>query len=95
MAKLPSLNPNSSSGFSSSKGLVDFAWDANSDGVTTGYKIYYGSQSGNYTQFINVGSNLQATISNLSVPATYYFAVVAYDVDGNESPVSDEVSASF
>lgn len=78
---------------------VKLGWDQNADGATIGYKIYYGNQSGNYSHSQDVGSaggaNPEATISDLSVPATYYFVVVAYDSSNNESPASNEVSISF
>lgn len=72
-------------------------WDApttNADGTSLtdlgGYKVYYGTSSGNYTDSIDVGNVTTYTIDKLS-PGTYYFAVTAYDIWGNESVRSDEV----
>ncbi len=73
------------------------SWDApttNTDGELTdvvGYKVYYGTSPGNYYAVIDAGDVTTYTINNLS-PATYYFAVTAYDEMGNESSYSNEVS---
>ncbi|MGQ9570185.1 MAG: InlB B-repeat-containing protein [Thermodesulfovibrionales bacterium] len=69
---------------------------ANTDGspITdlAGYKIYYGTSSGNYSEHIDVGNVKNYTIDNLVEGLTYYFAVTAYDTSGNESDFSNEVS---
>ncbi len=59
-----------------------------------GYKIYYGTSSGNYTTILNVGNVTTYTISNLT-PGTYYFAVTAYDTQNLESTYSNEVSGTI
>jgi hypothetical protein len=76
---------------------VSLSWEApttNSDGSSlddlSGYKIYYGTSSGNYSQSIDVGDSTSASISSLS-SGTWCFAVTAYDTSGNESSYSDEV----
>src|SRR5262245_13465156 len=70
---------------------VTLEWDANSDGVTVGYYVYYGTQSGNYSGTADVGSSTSAVV-NLNDPnATYYFAVQAYSATGEKSPLSAEV----
>ncbi|MBI5193534.1 MAG: fibronectin type III domain-containing protein [Nitrospirae bacterium] len=76
------------------------SWDpptTNADGTSltdlAGFKIYYGTSSGIYTEMVEI-ANLQTieyTIENLT-PATYYFAVTAYDTAGNKSDYSNEVS---
>jgi hypothetical protein len=60
----------------------------------SGYTIYYGPQSGDYTNSIKVDNPGLATyvVDNLA-PGTYYFAVAAYNSRGTESPPSSEVSA--
>jgi hypothetical protein len=81
---------------SSTDNSVTLAWDrpdSNSDGSDlndlAGYKIYYGTSSNNYTQFIDVGNITSAVISNLSA-GTWCFATTAYDTAGNESDYSIE-----
>jgi hypothetical protein len=71
----------------------------NTDGTPltnlSGYEIYYGTASGNYTQSVSVSNAGLATyvVDNLS-PGTYYFSVAAVNADGTESPLSPEVSAT-
>lgn len=61
-----------------------------------GHKIYYRQASGSYVAPIDVPSGTRYSVSLRGVPAgTYYFAVTAYDANGNESVYSDEVSKSF
>jgi hypothetical protein len=69
-------------------------WDANTESTVIGYRLHYGQTSGNYTSSIDVGLQTTYTVSNLE-DGTYYFAVTAYDVDGMESAVFEEVSKNF
>ncbi len=57
-----------------------------------GYKIYYGSSSGNYTSTIPVGKTTRYCFTDELDPGTSYFVVTAYDSNGNESVYSNEVS---
>jgi|GEM_PF-1437327 len=59
----------------------------------TGYKIYYGTSSGNYTTNITVGNVTNYTITNLTNGQKYYFAVSAINGAG-EGARSNEVSAT-
>jgi len=68
------------------------SWDANTEKDLNGYKIYYGTNSGNYDNEIDVGNDTSYTVANLDSNTTYYFAVTAYDFSGNESRFSEEVS---
>ena len=73
-------------------GSVSLEW-AESTGLNiAGYNMYYGISSGDYDDSIDVGNYTSITISDLDVGETYYFAVTAYDLDGNESGFSNEVS---
>jgi hypothetical protein len=56
-----------------------------------GFKVYYGTSSRNYTNVEDVGTATTYVVAGLS-PATYYFAVTAYDRSGRESDYSNEVS---
>jgi Fibronectin type III domain. len=71
---------------------VTLAWSASPDPSATGYKVYYGATSGNYTKSLDVGDSTTAIIPGLTAGATYYFVVVAYDASGLESLPSNEVS---
>ncbi len=70
----------------------------NTDGTEltdlAGYKVYYGTSPGGYETDIDAGNTTTYTIPDLS-PATYYFAVTAYDEMGNESAFSNEVSKTI
>ena len=73
---------------------VTLAWDPNSEPDLVGYLVHYGTVSGNYQVYMDVGNNTQATISNLQNGGTYYFSVTAYDSSANESGYSNEVAYS-
>lgn len=69
---------------------VTVKWDPNSEADVRGYKIYYGLNSSNYSNSIDVGAQTTATISGLESGKTYYFAATAYDA-ANESGYSEEI----
>src|SRR4029453_18170158 len=77
---------------------VQLAWDEPvlADGTPVpnlaGYKLYYGSQSGQYQTAIPVGMTTTYNVTNISAEQTSYFAVTAYDTAGTESAFSNEVS---
>ncbi|MBI5588815.1 MAG: PKD domain-containing protein [Deltaproteobacteria bacterium] len=80
-------------------GTATLSWTApttNADGTAltdlAGYKVYYGTSTGNYTQTINVGNVMTYQVASLTDGGTYYFSVTAYDTAGNESGYSTEVS---
>ncbi|MBV8900542.1 MAG: fibronectin type III domain-containing protein [Verrucomicrobia bacterium] len=72
---------------------VTLLWDPPSDdsGIA-GYRLYYGTTSGNYSQSTEVGNATTTTVSNLTLGQTYYFAVTDYNTAGIESVPSNEVS---
>ena len=59
-----------------------------------GYKIYVGVESQNYASTFNLadGSATTYTVTGLTQNETYYFSIKAYDINGNESPASGEVT---
>ncbi|HOD36554.1 MAG TPA: fibronectin type III domain-containing protein [Syntrophales bacterium] len=70
---------------------ISLEWDANDEPDLEGYRIYYGTSSGNYTASVDIGNNTHCVISNLEQGVTYYFAATAYDGEGNESGFSEEI----
>jgi fibronectin type 3 domain-containing protein len=76
-------------------GQATLAWDASSPAGVIGYKLYYGTSSGNYSQSIDVGNSTSYTVSNLTDGQTYYFAAKAYDSAGNLSGYSNEASKTI
>ena len=73
---------------------VTLAWDPPTDGVTTGYVLYYGTASDSYSQQIDIGYTTSQSFTNLSGGTTYYFALRAYDAERLMSDLSQEVSVS-
>jgi len=70
---------------------VTLAWDANTEPDLAGYRIHYGTASGDYSHSIDVGNTTQYTLADLDDGVTYYLAATAYDVDSNESAYSVEL----
>jgi hypothetical protein len=68
------------------------AWDPNTESDLMGYKLYVGTSSGVYGSPIDVGNFTDYEVRNLEPGRTYYFSVTAYDLSGNESSFSDEIS---
>ena len=66
-------------------------WDPNVDEDLAGYIVYYGTASRNYSYDVDIGDQTSVTISGLDEGKRYYFAVTAYDEEGNESRYSKEV----
>lgn len=71
---------------------VTLAWDASDDEAVTGYRVYYGPDTGQYTAHIDAGDVTTATVPSLDPGATYFFAATAYTADGTESGFSNEVT---
>ncbi len=70
-------------------------WDANRESDLSGYRVYYGTSSRNYSQQISVGKVTLHRVSGLEEGRSYFFAVTAVDVAGNESGFSTEVSVEI
>ncbi len=103
IAALSTLSGNISSStmLTVTTGSATLAWNApttNTDGTPltdlAGYKIYYGTSSGNYTSSVNIGNVTSYTITNLS-SGTYFFAMTTYDTSGIESSFSNELSKTI
>ena len=69
-------------------GDITLLWDASAD--ATGYRAYWGTSSGNYTQNQDAGNSLQTSISTLQNCTNYFFAVTARNAAG-ESGFSQEI----
>jgi hypothetical protein len=85
-------------GSSNSATLSWIAPTTQADGTTpltelTGYRVHYGTASGNYTSVIDAGNVATCVVSNLT-PGTYYFAVTAYNSSG-DSDYSTEGSKAI
>jgi hypothetical protein len=73
---------------------VTLAWEPSPSTNVTGYDVYYGTVSGNYTNSILVGNVMTNTVSGLSSGHTYYFAITAVEANGQESPFSNQISVA-
>jgi len=71
------------------------SWDAENDPAVAGYKLYYGSVPGSYTNSVDTGKTTSTIVNDLTEGKTYYFASTAYDSAGNQSGYSNEVSKSI
>ncbi len=71
---------------------ITLAWDPNDEPDVAGYIVYYGRQSRDYDYDVDVGDYNSVTISGLVEDVRYYFAVTAYDSEGNESDFSQEIA---
>ena len=58
-------------------------WDPNVERDLAGYIVYYGKSTRNYKYDVIIGDRTSCTIAGLHSGVTYYFAVTAYDIDGN------------
>src|SRR5438552_15545527 len=74
---------------------LTLTWQASASSPNIdGYRVYYGTSSGNYTQHVDVlGTGTTATVANAASGSTYYYAVVAFKA-GVESTRSNEVMSS-
>jgi hypothetical protein len=81
-----------------SLGAVTLTWtppNRNADGTQlndlAGYKVYYGTTSGNYASTIRIDSPgiASVVVENLA-PTTYFFVATAFNTSGIESSFSNE-----
>lgn len=79
-------------------GVVSLNWQPPTENVDgsplqdlAGYRIYYGSQSRDYTEQLAVGDAGSTSRDLELVSGSYYFAMTALDADGNESVYSNEI----
>ena len=72
---------------------VELTWNAPSDEGTVSYNVYYGTESGSYTQSENCGDVNDFIVLGLNPGQIYYFVVTSVDAYGNESPHSNEANS--
>lgn len=73
---------------------VSLTWDRSPDPSVTGYKVYWGTNSGGFSpaRSLNVGTNVVATVTNLTANTKYYFTATAYNAPGLESDYAAEIN---
>jgi len=72
---------------------VSFQWTANTETDLAGYRVFMREMPAdyNFTAPAWEGTEVTATLLNLSDTEDYFFVVRAYDIWGNESGNSNEV----
>jgi len=73
-------------------GQATLTWNPNTESDLAGYKVHYGTASGNYTVHLDVHNVTTYTVTGLTNGQTYHFAATAYDASGFESGYSNQVS---
>ena len=71
---------------------VSLTWNSPPDPDVSGYNVFYGTSSGNYTNSVNVGNSTTATLSPLMKGATYFVVVTSYNAASLQSLPSNEIS---
>ncbi|NGZ61409.1 MAG: hypothetical protein CV081_13050 [Nitrospira sp. LK265] len=81
----------------SSSSSVTLTWNANVESDLAGYRVYRATSSGTYgAPIATIQGNTPGYIATgLQFGTTYFFVVTAYDIAGNESAYSNEVSKSI
>ncbi|MDO9110269.1 MAG: hypothetical protein Q7U40_06405 [Desulfatirhabdiaceae bacterium] len=73
---------------------VHLAWDANTEPTVSGYKLYYGKATRNYSVVVDVGKVTDYVLTGVSETSPIFFAVTAYDISRNESAYSVELECA-
>jgi hypothetical protein len=71
---------------------ANLTWTASPDTNVTGYNIYFGAASHQYTNSVSVGNVINVVIPGLLANATYFFAAKAHNSAGTESDFSNEAA---
>ncbi len=71
-------------------GEIRLAWDA-VEGAS-GYRVYYGTSSGDYTRSVSVGNSTTGRLTGLENCKRYYMAVKAYNSAGESPTFSNELN---
>lgn len=69
------------------------SWASGTEADLAGYRLKYGTSPGQYDATLDVGHVTTCEVPGLQLDQRYYIAITAYDMSGNESAPSAEVSA--
>jgi len=88
------------SGMAMAASSVTFEWDANSETDLAGYRLYQSQELGVYTfgdgnQVATIPVGTETVEITDVADGTYFWVLTAYDISGNESLPSNEVTASL
>ncbi|MBU0992199.1 MAG: fibronectin type III domain-containing protein, partial [Proteobacteria bacterium] len=87
----PPLNPQGATAVIQGDG-IRISWQAVTAQDLSGYKVYYGVESRNYSPSVPVGNVTGYSLGGLEKGRKYYVAVTAVDTSENESGFSPETS---
>ena len=76
-------------------GVVALGWNPSPDTRATGYFLCWGLASTDCTNFLDVGNVTNATVAGLVPNVGYYFTIVTYDAAGDQSPPSNQITATI
>ena len=69
---------------------LSLSWAPHAENNIVGYRVHYGTESGNYTASLDAGNSTAITLSGLESGEVYYCSLSAYNIFGLESPKSIE-----
>lgn len=67
-------------------------WQPSASSTVAGYDVYFGTTSGSYPYKVDAGKTTSVTISNLTPGVVYYLAATAYNAQGTQSALSQEIA---
>jgi hypothetical protein len=93
---LPDIPPPPPAHLAATQGAINLTWDRLADATVSGYKIHYGTATGQLTTTIDVGDVTSFMVRDrVRDGQTYYFAAKAYNLVGTESlTFSNEVTGT-
>lgn len=68
-------------------------WPASDDAQVAGYRVYQGTSHRDYDVWLDVGDAAGYAFTDLEPDRVHYFAVTAYDAEGQESAFSNEATS--
>jgi hypothetical protein len=75
--------------------MAAFSWEPVADPSVMGYKVHWGTNTGVYTEHIDVGNTRKVIIGDFVEGAQYYSTVTAYTATGEESQPTPEIAFSY
>lgn len=70
---------------------ISVTWASGTEADLAGYRLRLGTASGQYTRTVEPCAATSCEVTDIVPDQTYYLAVFAFDLAGNESSASDEV----
>lgn len=71
---------------------LTLSWDADTNSIVAGYRIYWGTNSDLYYKTFHVGQISSLVFTGLVENTTHYFMIRERDAEWNEGPISSEAS---